>query len=88
MDGKTYGLPLTPKQPRPLLQQGAARRSGRRGSDDVEELSAAAKATANGDVSGLAISAVKNEQGPSSSSPSSGRREATSTITRPPVLRR
>lgn len=63
MDGKTYGLPLNSNNLGLYYNKALLDEAGVAVPTTWEELSAAAKATANGDVSGLAISAVKNEQG-------------------------
>ncbi|WP_428638968.1 sugar ABC transporter substrate-binding protein [Schaalia sp.] len=63
MDGKTYGLPLNSNNLGLYYNKALLDEAGVAVPTTWEELSAAAKVTANGDVSGLAISAVKNEQG-------------------------
>ncbi|MST63671.1 sugar ABC transporter substrate-binding protein [Schaalia hyovaginalis] len=63
MDGKTYGLPLNSNNLGLYYNKALLDDAGVAVPTTWEELSAVAKATANGDVSGLAISAVKNEQG-------------------------
>lgn len=63
MDGKTYGLPLNSNNLGLYYNKALLDEAGVAVPTTWEELSAAAKATANGDVSGLAISAFKNEQG-------------------------
>ncbi|WP_022868969.1 sugar ABC transporter substrate-binding protein [Schaalia vaccimaxillae] len=63
MDGKTYGLPLNSNNLGLFYNKTLLDAAGVKIPTTWDELAATAKATASGDVSGLAISAVKNEQG-------------------------
>ncbi|WP_026459825.1 sugar ABC transporter substrate-binding protein [Schaalia suimastitidis] len=63
MDGKTYGLPLNSNNLALYYNKGLFEAAGVTVPTTWDELKATAKAVTNGDVTGLAISAVKNEQG-------------------------
>lgn len=63
MDGKTYGLPLNSNNLGLFYNKTLLDSAGISVPDTWDELSAAARATASGDVSGLAIAGIKNEQG-------------------------
>lgn len=63
MDGKTYGLPLNSNNLGLYYNKTLLEAAGKKAPTTWEELTDVAKATTQGDVTGLAISAVKNEQG-------------------------
>ncbi|PID97898.1 MAG: Tat pathway signal sequence domain protein [Actinobacteria bacterium] len=63
MDGKTYGLPLNSNNLALYYNKELLNAAGMEVPTTWDELKAVAKATTKDDVSGLAISAVKNEQG-------------------------
>lgn len=63
MDGKTYGLPLNSNNLGLFYNATLLKEAGVEVPTTWEELKEAAKAATKGDVTGLAISAVKNEQG-------------------------
>lgn len=63
MDGRTYGLPLNSNNLALYYNKTMFEAAGVDVPTDWESLRSSAKALSNGDVSGLAISAVKNEQG-------------------------
>lgn len=63
MDGKTFGLPLNSNNLALYYNKTLLDAAGVAVPTTWDELATASKAAASGDVSGLAISAVKNEQG-------------------------
>lgn len=63
MDGATYGLPLNSNNLGLYYNKALLDAAGQQVPTTWDELKAVAKATTSGDVTGLAISAVKNEQG-------------------------
>lgn len=63
VDGKTYGVPLNSNNLALFYNKSLLSAAGQQPPTTWAELDAVARATTQGDVTGLAISAVKNEQG-------------------------